>query len=151
MRIPSHFSNRSDGHDSKMTPMIDVVFLLLVFFVWTASFQEIEYVLPAELTPSAGTTSEPVNPAPEQQDFDPVVIIVQMRNGQPSWLVNDAPASSIERVRQTLATVAQLQQEIPVIVDPHEDVPLGHVIDVYDAARLVGCSKVQFAAPEKPS
>ncbi len=151
MRIPSHFSNRSDGHDTKMTPMIDVVFLLLVFFVWTASFQAIEYVLPTHLTPSQGTSSESVDPPPEQQDFDPVVIVVQMRNGQPNWLVNDEPAGSIERVRQTLATVAQLQQEIPVIVDPHEDVPLGHVIDVYDAARLVGCSKVQFAAPEKSS
>jgi len=151
LRIPSHFSNRSDGHDTKMTPMIDVVFLLLVFFVWTASFQAIEYVLPTHLTPSQGTSSESVDPPPEQQDFDPVVIVVQMRNGQPNWLVNDEPAGSIERVRQTLATVAQLQQEIPVIVDPHEDVPLGHVIDVYDAARLVGCSKVQFAAPEKSS
>ena len=34
--------------DKAMTPMIDVVFLLLVFFVWTASFQIIEHVLPSK-------------------------------------------------------------------------------------------------------
>ena len=36
--------------DSAMTPMIDVVFLLLVFFVWTASFQVVEFVLPSNMS-----------------------------------------------------------------------------------------------------
>ena len=36
--------------DSAMTPMIDVVFLLLIFFVWTASFQIVEQILPSEIS-----------------------------------------------------------------------------------------------------
>ena len=33
----------------KMTPMIDVVFLLLIFFVWTSSFELPEFDLPSAL------------------------------------------------------------------------------------------------------
>ena len=41
MKRPSPYVDRRGdaSMDSTMTPMIDVVFLLLVFFVWTASFQ----------------------------------------------------------------------------------------------------------------
>ena len=33
--------------DNMMTPMIDVVFLLLIFFLTTASFQRLEKLLPS--------------------------------------------------------------------------------------------------------
>ena len=45
MRRPSIFTQRGRGLDVEMTPMIDVVFLLLVFFIWTASFQIVENVI----------------------------------------------------------------------------------------------------------
>ncbi len=41
MKLPQHFS--SDSMELKMTPMIDVVFLLLIFFVWTSSFELPEF------------------------------------------------------------------------------------------------------------
>ena len=40
-----------------MTPMIDVVFLLIIFFVWTAGFQMVEHVLPSNLTATAGSAA----------------------------------------------------------------------------------------------
>ena len=43
--------------NTAMTPMIDVVFLLLVFFVWTASFQTIEYVLDSQVAAQQGTNA----------------------------------------------------------------------------------------------
>ena len=42
MRAPSFHDRRERDLKIEMTPMIDVVFLLLVFFVWTASFRMIE-------------------------------------------------------------------------------------------------------------
>ena len=50
MKRPSIFNGTRRELEIKMTPMIDVVFLLLVFFVWTASFQAIEYLLPSSLS-----------------------------------------------------------------------------------------------------
>ena len=52
MRLPSAYIRRGGDVDmnESMTPMIDVVFLLLVFFVWTASFQLVEKVMRSELS-----------------------------------------------------------------------------------------------------
>ena len=49
MKRPSIFNGSRRELEIKMTPMIDVVFLLLVFFVWTASFHAVEY-LPVSYT-----------------------------------------------------------------------------------------------------
>ena len=88
MKLPQHFS--SDAMELKMTPMIDVVFLLLVFFVWTASFQIVERLLPGSLLPAAGTqTAQPIEP--EQLDFERIVIHIGQANGRVYWTVNDAP------------------------------------------------------------
>ena len=57
MKRPSPFLRRGTevDMDSAMTPMIDVVFLLLVFFVWTASFVAVEQVLPVSFLRNWGT------------------------------------------------------------------------------------------------
>ena len=56
MKLPAR-STSGSGYDIPMTPMIDVVFLLLVFFVWTASFQLVENRLPGAIAPpTAGGT-----------------------------------------------------------------------------------------------
>ena len=55
MRRSSIYNERRGDVDVKMTPMIDVVFLLLVFFIWTASFQIVEQVLPSSVSAQRGT------------------------------------------------------------------------------------------------
>ena len=55
MKRPSIFNGTRRELEIKMTPMIDVVFLLLVFFVWTASFQAVEYLLPSSLSQKQGS------------------------------------------------------------------------------------------------
>ncbi|MFV2070278.1 MAG: ExbD/TolR family protein, partial [Pirellulales bacterium] len=66
-----------------MTPMIDVVFLLLIFFVCTASFQVAEEMVPVHL-PAAGIAAEVAvnDPLPE---IDRLVIKLQMRDGHAEW------------------------------------------------------------------
>jgi biopolymer transport protein ExbD len=151
MRKPSIYAGRRPGVDIKMTPMIDVVFLLLVFFVWTASFQIIEQVLPSSIsTASSAGTSQVEEPPPEEIDFEQVVIRVLWRGGRPSWTINDQPITNLAAVRSRLATIAQIKQDAPVILDPDPAAPLGHVIDLYDAARLENFQRVQFAASEVP-
>ncbi len=148
MKIPSSTTARGDGLDSTtMTPMIDVVFLLLVFFVWTASITSIEYLLPSTLsaTPgSAAATSEP----PPPPDLDPVVVKIVWLGDRPGWFVSGRAVRELAQVRETLQSVAEIKSDLPVIIDPAGDVPLGDVIDVYDTARRAGFEKIQFAASE---
>jgi biopolymer transport protein ExbD len=146
-RISNYRRQRRDL-DVKMTPMIDVVFLLLVFFLWTASFRISEQVLPSNIsavkTDQPGTSDIP----PPEEDFDDVVIRVLWTDGRPRWEVNGAPVATMEQVRRTLAALVAIKADAPVIVHPDPEVPLGHVIDLYDITRLEGFQKVQFTASE---
>ncbi|MBW3597412.1 MAG: biopolymer transporter ExbD [Planctomycetes bacterium] len=149
MRTPSVHDRRRGDIAIAMTPMIDVVFLLLVFFLWTASFRIVEYVLPSQVTALAGTSDEArSDDPPPELDFDEIVIRILWTGDGPAWSVNDAPVASLGEVRDYLSRIASVKTDAPVILDPDPQVPLGDVIDVYDAARLERFEKVHFAASE---
>lgn len=133
--------------DVKMTPMIDVVFLLLVFFVWTASFQITEYILPSALSVNEGS-GEASEIRPEQLDFEPVVVQILWKNQQPAWIVSETALTDLEQVRQTLFRVAAVKHDLPLVIDPQAGVPFGDVIDVYDISQIAGFQKIQFAIEE---
>ncbi len=144
MKLPSAHHDRGSGLDVHMTPMIDVVFLLLIFFVWTASFQIVEQLLPSNLIATAGQ-GNPTDIDPEEAEFERVVVRVLLDEGQPLWLVNDQPRSTLKEVARTLRTLAQIKSDAAVILDPNIEIPLGDVIDVYDLARVAGFEKLRFA------
>jgi biopolymer transport protein ExbD len=147
MRIPSPLlrTRKEADVDSAMTPMIDVVFLLLVFFVWTASFVIVEHILPSQLSAQIGKDPvEQVDPPPKQ-DFDKIVIKIGWDGSNPTWAVNDHPVASLAEIRERLNVIAEIQVEAPVILHPQPIVPLGFVIEAYDVAKLAGFAKIAFA------
>lgn len=151
MRRPSPLLRRGSETDmnATMTPMIDVVFLLLVFFVWTASFQIIEKILPSRMSAQMGSDSvEQAEPLPEQ-DFDNIVVRIGYDGSAPTWKINDELISSLDDVRTHLAAVASVKNNAPLILRPDAIVPLGYVIEAYDVAKLVGFQKVSFAVNPK--
>lgn len=145
MKIPGDTTRPRRPLQVEMTPMIDVVFLLLIFFLWTASFRIAEQRLPsslAEETTTRGNTSE----VAEETDFEPVIVRIGWADDAPRWNVNGRSLGNLAGVSQTLLAVAEVKPDLPVIVDPDARVPLGYVIDVYDLTRNLGFDKVQFAA-----
>ncbi len=148
MRRSSIYQGRSRSLELKMTPMIDVVFLLLVFFVWTASFRIVEQTLPSQLTAVRGRQPEdPVQLLPEQ-DFPEMVILISWTGQSPAWQINGVKVNSLEELSDRLRQVANIKPDAPVTVDPQPDVPLGAVIDVYDVCRLAGFQKVGLVATD---
>jgi biopolymer transport protein ExbD len=148
----SIFARRHSELDVKMTPMIDVVFLLLIFFVWTASFQIVEQVLPSNLTAASGSQpSVDSQPPPPESDFDDIVIKVHWNAASqtPSWEVNDTSLDSLANVRDRLKTIGSIKRDAPIFILPDEDAPMLHVIDVYDAARLEQFPKVNLAIRDR--
>jgi biopolymer transport protein ExbD len=148
MHVPSPFRDRSTSVDLQLTPMIDVVFLLLVYFIWSSSFAIVEMTLPSRLSAQVGGSGadSPAEPPPPEADFDDIVVRIHWTGSGPAWTVNDAPVASLADLRQMLTTIARIKRDAPVILDPAGEVPLGDVIDVFDLSRLVGFEKVQFAA-----
>ncbi|RCS40731.1 biopolymer transporter ExbD [Bremerella cremea] len=143
MKRPSPYRDRQPLQIA-MTPMIDVVFLLLVFFLWTASFQIVEYALPSSITPPNEIGSEAEKPL-EVEDFDEVVVRITGQPGQFLYTINKASTSDLSEVENRLAALASIKNDIPLIIDPDDSVPIGRVIDVYDMSRRLNFQQIQFA------
>jgi biopolymer transport protein ExbD len=141
MRLPSHHGRTET--DVAMTPMIDVVFQLLIFFICTASFQAAEELLPMGIATTEGATGTRADETPP--DTQRVLIGATHTNGATRWLVNDRPCESLAEVRQLLQAVAEIDRTLPVVLDVAGEVPLGDMIDVYDLCRLSHFEKIQFA------
>jgi len=149
MRRPSAFLTSSQRRwDVSMTPMIDVVFLLLVFFVWTASFQIVEYQLPGYLASRQAAAGPAAQPDPSQLDFDSVVIKIGWQEGKPHWSLNGRTFASLALIQAPLAKIVVIKSDLPVIIDPAAEMPLKHVIRAYDAGRSIGFSDIRFATPD---
>ncbi|MBN1589384.1 MAG: biopolymer transporter ExbD [Pirellulales bacterium] len=147
MRLPLHHRN-GRTLEVRMTPMIDVIFLLLIFFVCTASFQAVEEILPTNLQlPGAVETAAP--PDPDMLDLDEIVVRILWQDDQPRWRINERDYEKLADVRNVLVSIARLKNDLPVILDVDGNVPLEKVIDVYDACRQIGLRRIQFAASEK--
>ena len=146
MRRVSVFAEKSSSTEIMMTPLIDCVFLLLVFFLWTSSFRIPEQSLPGRVQSLVGTAPAPISePPPPEADFDEIIVRVLYANRELTWTMNDRPMESLRQLRSQLQRIADINRQAPVIVHPDPETPLGHVIDTYDAVRLEGL-RVAFAA-----
>ncbi len=130
-----------------MTPMIDVVFQLMIFFICTASFQAAEEFLPSNLAIASGTSTP--SPIEVQPELERIVVRATYVDGKTNWVVNDRSCATSAEVRQVLRAVAEIDRTLPVVLDVADAVPLGDMIDVYDLSRLAGFEKIQFAAKKK--
>lgn len=126
--------------------MIDVVFLLLVFFIWTSSFELPEFDLPSAIAepPQGGT--EVSSEQPPTEVFDEIVIRLSMRDARLVIEMNGQPVSDAADLRARIAEIISLGVQPPVIVDPAEQIRVGAAVEVYDAARAAGADRVLFAA-----
>lgn len=145
MRAPTHERFTRGSLDIKMTPMIDVVFLLLIFFICTANFQLVENILPTNLL-VAGSSQVDVPLDLELDELEDVVVEIRSDAGRIHWRVNEAPYDQLADVVNLLRQLARIEVELPVTVDSQPNVPIGDVIDVYDLCRQSGFSNIRFAA-----
>jgi biopolymer transport protein ExbD len=135
---------------SSITPMIDVVFLLLVFFLCSSSLEEPEQNLAASLvvasqTPGAGASQQT---PPELED---VKIVGESREGATIWTVNGGrQTADLAELTALLGQLAAIDRSLPLTIDAGAAVPMGDVVGAYDAARAAGFGRVLLAADALP-
>lgn len=152
MRIPHSPPESGISFNSAMTPMIDVVFQLLIFFVCAAIGQRIEFDAPADL--SGGST----NAAQIQQRkelLDPVWVLLRLSDGQTKTLVQlnrEGPVfEDVAEFQANLNALAELgREEIPVILDIAPEVPAGDMLTIYDICRQARFQEILFATQAPP-
>ncbi len=154
MRTAYSDPSKSASVDSMMTPMIDVVFLLLVFFLSTSSFQKLEKALPSA-TAAAPDTQKQGN-ATEQElakslsDLSDVVIRIRIPKEASTqvveYTVNGDTAASLAELTSRMSQLVRVQPDVPIVIDPEDNVPAGEAIRVYDIARANGSLAVFLVA-----
>jgi len=123
----------SDDAEINITPMLDIVFIMLIFFIVTTSF-----VKEKGLEVSRPSSSPPKE---VQQDKGPIVVRIDA-----SSLI-----SVKGRVLEPRAVVANLEREkaekptSPLIVAAHPEADTEALVTVLDAARAVGIESVNVA------
>jgi biopolymer transport protein ExbD len=151
MRIPSHSGRRSALDTETMTPMIDVVFLLLVFFVCASIGQTPDKLLPATLNAGSSTLVNPADPAPEREEWDHQQVRIHLRHsgvpGRPPVVeLNEQPLTGIPDLEQRLKRLAAVDPLSPIILDIDDQVKVQQFISIYDLCQSLSFRKISFAA-----
>jgi biopolymer transport protein ExbD len=136
---------RSDeGQELNMTSMIDVVFLLLVFFMLNLNFPVKEKTIQA-VVPRAMARG-----APTQRSTDPSIVFRVSRSGvgvriQIEGVDLGADFNrAAERLKVMVADIGN--PDIPVVISVDDTLPYQIFIDALDATRRAGVTNIQFSA-----
>lgn len=133
---------RPSALELNMAAMIDVVFLLLIFFMCTSSFRFME----EQLNANVPTTQKGSGEEPKPEDFEPVRIELKpMEDGGVLMLCNDFACGTVEALENRLGEIYAVVPESVVILDGRGGVPFGKVVQAWDAALRVGFQQVRFA------
>ena len=124
--------------DISLTPMIDVVFLLLIFFMVTTTFSRqsaIKVVLPQ----ADGQQTEKQEQA---------VLLTIDKSGQ--YYIDDKPLSdnSLDLLAREL-TANRNSRNIPLIINADAAAPVQSAISVLDVASKIGFSSITFATQKQ--
>lgn len=143
MRVPSSHS-RSDISENMMTSMIDVVFLLLIFFVCAATGQMREALLPTTLAPGAEVSQQSAE-SPKPADEVWIYLTVGAK-GQTVMKLNNTEYEAFPELKATLLQLAEIAPESPVILDIAGEVAAGEMIKVYDTCVAAKFHSINFKA-----
>ncbi|RFA27985.1 biopolymer transporter ExbD [Alkalilimnicola ehrlichii] len=127
--------SEEDGLGVDMTSMLDVVFIMLIFFIVTTSF----------VKESGIEVNQPSAATAERQDHANILIAVS--DGGEIWI--DRRQVDLRAVR---ANIERLRMENPdgaVVIQADADSRSGLLVQVMDQARLAGVADVSIAAREE--
>ena len=116
-----------------LTPLLDVVFIMLIFFIVTATFVK-------ELGLDINSPDKNQN----IKDADQQSIVVQITNRDRIRI--RGRDVDVRAVRANIERLHAENPEAPVVVQPHPDSTTDTMIQVMDSARQAGVYNVSIAA-----
>ena len=127
-------SRTEDEAEINITPMLDIVFIMLIFFIVTTSFvKEVGLAM-----------NWPSNEPQEEKKISEVIAIRIESSGQIQ--VNNRPVD-IRAVRANIeGELATKGFETPVVVIADRTADSGLMVRVIDQARMAGAASVSIAA-----
>ena len=155
---------RSEDAKLMMTPMIDVVFQLLIFFLVATKFRVPQGELDAYL-PDEGAPNKP----PHERDVPVDELIITLRvsklgagnpDAEPSVLLDGKSAGPtarsgsmgwLESELRRLAKEPRMRENVPIVIEAEPHLAYQWVIHTLNLCRMpdIGFEKVNFAASKR--
>ena len=137
MNLQQH---KRDDLDVNITPLIDIVFLLLIFFMVSTTFEresEIDITLPEASIDAAKETTEPID-------------ITISADG--SYFINGKRVvnKQVATLKQALLKVADGREDPPIIISADASASHQAFVSVMDAARQLGFIHISIATSQIP-
>ena len=121
------------GAEIDLAPMLDVVFIMLIFFIVVASF----------IKEAGVELNRPDDNQPDDPE-DSTSILVEVASDNQIWMENRRV--DIRAVRANIQRLLAEDPEAPVTIKVEKGAEAGIVVDVADAARESGVAAVNWAS-----
>lgn len=131
--------HKKDELDVNITPLIDVVFLLLIFFMVSTTFDresEIEVTLPEAAIDKALSDKD-----------EPIEVVV---SAEGNFFVNGQRVvnTQITTLKQALVKIANGRKDPPIIISADANATHQAVVTVMDASRQLGFIHINIATSQ---
>jgi biopolymer transport protein ExbD len=128
-------SARGGSEDINISPLIDMVFILLIFFIVTTVFVEETGV---EVT-------KPQAASQIQLEKNSILIAITANNN----VVYGGRDIGVNGVRGVVKRLVQDDPRMPVIIQADENVPTRILVRVIDEAKLAGANSVNISTEDR--
>jgi len=128
-------STDNENTQINMSPLIDMVFILLIFFIVTTVFVEEIGIVVEKPTPNLDPNPDP--------DNKPVVFKLN-RNRE---VFHDDKNVGLSGVRAIVSNARSRRPEVGIVVEAAPDAPGGIIVAVMDEAYAAGAPAVSLTQP----
>jgi biopolymer transport protein ExbD len=112
-----------------VTPLLDLAFVLLIIFIITTPLMDKSTGI---VLPSSKAAADAVNPA----------LVQTVSLSKDDVVALNSQAVSLDQLTSLLSDKHALQPEIAIVVRSHRELPVQKLVDVLDAIRRAGITKV---------
>jgi len=135
VRRPFGSGNEDEnGEEINLTPMLDVVFIMLIFFIVTATF----------IKEVGLDVNQPPDDKPKTVDPDKRSIVVRISNRD--RIIIAARDVDWRSVRANIERLHAENPEAPVVIQSHPESTTEALIHVMDSARQAGVYNISMAS-----
>ncbi|MCK0069120.1 MULTISPECIES: ExbD/TolR family protein [Kordiimonas] len=123
------FAKAEEEAEVNMTPMLDIVFIMLIFFIVTATF-----VNESGLEINKPEDNNSSNPPPPDEDKRAIAFVIDENNR----ITHDFLRIDVSSVSSIIKKESVERPEAPVVIQAAKGSEFGLAIRIYDAAKAVG-------------
>ena len=127
------YKRKKDESEINITPLLDIVFIMLIFFIVTTSFVK-------EISIDVNRPTK--SPIKEQKKSD----VISVRISAEGQVFVQDRLINLDAVRANIESNLALKPQASVVVVSDRDADAGFLVKVIDQSRLAGASNISLAS-----